>query len=219
MFAWLGAAFVIDAVDGTLARRTRVEETVPHIDGVVLDLVVDFLHLCRRAARCSVALGPSRAAICGPCVLPGLHGFGALFRRQTDEDPDLWFRGFPAIWNVLVFYLLVLRPGPLCCSLIVIAARGPDVRAGGLRYTRCASCVCALSTMTATARGAPPPSRPWSRGFRRLIPSSRPRWSRWLCIFWPCPCSATFTSQLGGAPPKRFATRFALTCASLVPQT
>src|ERR1700730_18148525 len=43
MFALLGVAFVIDALDGTLARRTRVEKTVPHIDGVALDLVVDFL--------------------------------------------------------------------------------------------------------------------------------------------------------------------------------
>ena len=42
-FAWLGLALVIDGVDGTLARAARVTETAATIDGVVLDLVVDFL--------------------------------------------------------------------------------------------------------------------------------------------------------------------------------
>src|SRR5438105_935930 len=43
MFAWLGLAFFIDGIDGTLARAARVQETAAFIDGVVLDLVVDFL--------------------------------------------------------------------------------------------------------------------------------------------------------------------------------
>jgi hypothetical protein len=33
-FAWLGATFVIDAVNGTLARRSKAGETVPHLGGV-----------------------------------------------------------------------------------------------------------------------------------------------------------------------------------------
>ena len=42
-FAWLGLAFFIDGIDGTLARAARVTETAATIDGVVLDLVIDFL--------------------------------------------------------------------------------------------------------------------------------------------------------------------------------
>ena len=42
-FAWLGVALFIDGIDGTLARAARVTETATNIDGVVLDLVVDFL--------------------------------------------------------------------------------------------------------------------------------------------------------------------------------
>ena len=37
---------------------------------------------------------------------------------------DRWFRGFPALWNVLIFYLLVLRPGPLVSLLVIIFAAG-----------------------------------------------------------------------------------------------
>jgi phosphatidylcholine synthase len=64
---------------------------------------------------------------------------------------DLWFRGFPAIWNVLVFYLLVLRPGPLAATLIVVAAAGlmftPVVFVHPLRVVR-------LRLVTMTATGA-----------------------------------------------------------------
>src|SRR5260370_17355099 len=42
-FAWLGLAFFIDGIDGTLARAAKVHVTAASIDGAVLDLVIDFL--------------------------------------------------------------------------------------------------------------------------------------------------------------------------------
>jgi len=42
MFAWLGIALVIDAVDGTLARRLEVAQVLPRWSGDLLDFVVDF---------------------------------------------------------------------------------------------------------------------------------------------------------------------------------
>ena len=42
-FLWLGVAFIIDGVDGTLARLVRIKETLPRFSGVVLDQVVDYL--------------------------------------------------------------------------------------------------------------------------------------------------------------------------------
>src|SRR3954469_5547387 len=43
MFAWLGVALIIDAVDGPLARKLDVERLQPNWSGEVLDLVVDFV--------------------------------------------------------------------------------------------------------------------------------------------------------------------------------
>src|SRR5499433_4145526 len=43
MFAWLGVALVIDAIDGPIARRLDVMRLQPNWSGDVLDLVVDFL--------------------------------------------------------------------------------------------------------------------------------------------------------------------------------
>jgi phosphatidylcholine synthase len=35
------------------------------------------------------------------------------------KTADYWFRGFPSLWNIAVFYLLVLRP-PAGASLAVV---------------------------------------------------------------------------------------------------
>src|SRR6478672_2468532 len=43
MFWWLGAALVIDGLDGPLARRLDVARLQPDWSGEVLDLVVDFV--------------------------------------------------------------------------------------------------------------------------------------------------------------------------------
>src|SRR3978361_1641347 len=43
MFAWLGIALVIDALDGPIARRLDVIRVRPNWSGEVLDLVVDFV--------------------------------------------------------------------------------------------------------------------------------------------------------------------------------
>src|SRR5436305_14187328 len=43
MFAWLGVALIIDAIDGPIARRLDVVRLQPDWSGEVLDLVVDFV--------------------------------------------------------------------------------------------------------------------------------------------------------------------------------
>ena len=124
MYAWLGVALAIDAVDGALARRYRVEETAPHIDGVILDLVVDFLTYVVVPLvalwRSGLLLPPLASLVCcGVCAASALY-----FADRRIKTHDLWFRGFPAIWNVLIFYILVLRPGPLVCTLVIIGFAG-----------------------------------------------------------------------------------------------
>src|SRR5437764_3307929 len=43
MFAWLGVALIVDALDGPIARRLDVVRLQPDWSGEVLDLVVDFV--------------------------------------------------------------------------------------------------------------------------------------------------------------------------------
>ena len=121
-FAWLGLALFIDGVDGALARAARVKVTAAAIDGAVLDLVVDFLTyvLVPVAALWRSGLMPSEASFwIGLIVTIASALYFADTRMKTD---DLWFRGFPATWNLVVFYLFVLRPPWMLSAFILLGA-------------------------------------------------------------------------------------------------
>ncbi|MEM9493539.1 MAG: CDP-alcohol phosphatidyltransferase family protein, partial [Myxococcota bacterium] len=44
VFLWLGLALFVDGIDGTLARRARVREVTPEVDGATLDNVIDYFN-------------------------------------------------------------------------------------------------------------------------------------------------------------------------------
>jgi len=43
MFVWLVVAFGVDGIDGPLARKYDVKQYAPQFDGVLLDLIIDYL--------------------------------------------------------------------------------------------------------------------------------------------------------------------------------
>ena len=43
MFVWLVVAFAVDGIDGPLARKYNVKENASNFDGVLLDLIIDYL--------------------------------------------------------------------------------------------------------------------------------------------------------------------------------
>jgi phosphatidylcholine synthase len=123
MFAWLGVALFIDGVDGTLARFARVKETAATIDGDILDLVVDFLGyvLVPVVAIWRSDLMPTQIAF---WIGLGVTIASALYFADTRmKTADNWFRGFPALWNVLAFYLFIFRlPSLVNAAILIIAA-------------------------------------------------------------------------------------------------
>jgi phosphatidylcholine synthase len=121
-FAWLGLALLIDGVDGALARAARVSEAASSIDGVVLDLVVDFLGyvLVPVVALWRSDLMPTPVAFwLGLLVVIASALYFADTRMKTR---DHWFRGFPALWNVFVLYLFVLRAPWAVNAALTLAA-------------------------------------------------------------------------------------------------
>ncbi len=121
-FAWLGLALFIDGIDGTLARAAKVHVTAAAIDGVILDLVVDFLTyvLVPVVALWRSDLMPTEVSFWIGLVVTIVSAlYFADTRMKTD---DLWFRGFPATWNILVLYLFVLRPPWVASAGILLAA-------------------------------------------------------------------------------------------------
>ncbi len=118
---WLFAALVVDGVDGTLARTARVKEVAPRIDGDVLDLVIDYLNYVFVPTLFILEAGllPRVAAI----PLAALIQLSSLyvFARRDMKTEDNYFRGFPALWNVVALYLFAAQPDFSVAAAIVAA--------------------------------------------------------------------------------------------------
>ncbi len=111
-------ATLIDSTDGWLARRAEVKRLTPGFDGRRLDDIVDFhtytslpLLLIWRAGL----LPPGQEFWLLLPLLASAYGFSQA-NAKTDDG---YFLGFPSYWNVVAFYLYLLRP-PFALSLALI---------------------------------------------------------------------------------------------------
>jgi phosphatidylcholine synthase len=122
-FWLLGAAFVVDGIDGPLARIFDIRTRLPAIDGTLLDLVVDYS---------TYVLVPAIVLLEGPLLPPPYSAVaavaaaitGALYFADTRmKTAAAAFRGFPAVWNAIVFDLMVLKPpAPVTLAVATLCA-------------------------------------------------------------------------------------------------
>jgi len=121
MFLWLGLAVIVDTVDGPIARRARVAELLPRWAGDVLDLVVDFLTYVFVPAFAITVGGflPDGASLLAGVAIVTT---GVLyFADRRMKTADNYFRGFPAVWNAVAFFLFLLRPDAWVVGAIIAA--------------------------------------------------------------------------------------------------
>jgi phosphatidylcholine synthase len=120
MWLWLAVALFVDGIDGTMARRVGVETAMPRYSGVYLDLVVDFLTyvLVPTYALATSNLLPVGWNIAAAAII--LVTSAMYFASNEMKTDDAWFRGFPAIWNVVVFYLFLYEPPPWATFAAVV---------------------------------------------------------------------------------------------------
>jgi phosphatidylcholine synthase len=102
-------ATLVDATDGTLARLARVKELLPHFDGRRLDDLIDFQTFTSLPLLLlwQAKLLPSewQAVLLLP-LLASAYGFC----QTTAKTDDGYFLGFPSYWNIIAFYLYLLKP-------------------------------------------------------------------------------------------------------------
>ena len=110
MFLWLGVALVLDAIDGPLARAANVSAVWPNWSGDTLDLVVDYNTYVFVPAYAVAAGSLMPDALALPAAATIAITGTLYFANREMKTPDNFFRGFPAVWNLVVFYLLLLRP-------------------------------------------------------------------------------------------------------------
>jgi phosphatidylcholine synthase len=110
MFLWLVVALVVDGIDGPLARRYDTKNNWSTVDGVLMDLIIDYLTYVFVPAYALFQSG----------LLPGWWGWigiiiitftSALYFADTRmKTTDYSFSGFPSCWNMVVLVLFAIKP-------------------------------------------------------------------------------------------------------------
>jgi phosphatidylcholine synthase len=121
VFLLLGLAMIVDGIDGPIARRLGVRQRLPWFDGATLDLVVDFTTYVLVPALVLALSDLLRAPFAvGAGIVIAVVGalYFADTRMKTVEHS---FRGFPAVWNAVVFQLMVYK-FPEIVTLLIVAA-------------------------------------------------------------------------------------------------
>ncbi len=123
-FAWLFAAVLVDSADGWLARRARVAERTPQIDGPRLDDLVDYLTfvfvpmlIVQRAALLPAGWGVLVTAV---VLVTSALGFVHADAKTADH----FFTGFPSYWNIVALYLVAFGWPPWLNALVLVVFAG-----------------------------------------------------------------------------------------------
>ncbi len=119
-FVLMLVATVIDATDGTFARKVGVKNVLPGFDGRRLDDITDFL-----TYTFLPLMLVWRAGVLPPgwepwLILPLLaSAYG--FCQVSIKTDDGYFLGFPSLWNVVAFYVYALNfPGFVSLGLMIV---------------------------------------------------------------------------------------------------
>ena len=120
MFLWLVVAFAVDGIDGPLARRFDVKKYAPRFDGVLLDLIIDYLTYVFIPAFALFQSG----------LLPGWTGWVTIivitfasamyFCDGNMKTKDKSFHGFPGCWNMVALVMFAIQPNFWIILTIVI---------------------------------------------------------------------------------------------------
>jgi phosphatidylcholine synthase len=120
LFAWLAIALAIDTLDGTLARWVGVSRSLPRFSGERLDLVIDYLTYVFIPALALLQAGFLQGGL--GLVLACLILLSSLFHFSdtASKAADHSFVGFPAIWNLVAFYVFALDLPATSTALLIV---------------------------------------------------------------------------------------------------
>lgn len=121
MFLWLLCALVVDGVDGPLARRYDVRKNWPLYDGVLMDLIVDYLTYVFIPAYALFKSGLLDGWTGYIAIIVIIYGSVVYFADTRMKTKDKSFSGFPACWNMVVLVLFSWAPSQGVTLGVVIA--------------------------------------------------------------------------------------------------
>jgi len=103
------ATLIIDGVDGPLARKIRITQLMPNVDGKTIDQVVDFFNYAIVPAFflfnwLAQVESSGRYALLTAMVLASCYWYG----RVDQYNGPYCFKRFPCLWNALVSYVYLV---------------------------------------------------------------------------------------------------------------
>lgn len=122
MFWWLALALFVDGIDGPMARKLQVKDVLPTWSGVMLDNVIDYVTYVLIPAFAlyqSGFMGEGLSFLSAAMIVVTSAIYYADTGMKTKEN---FFRGFPVVWNMIVFTLFVLEPGEHAAFAVVLVS-------------------------------------------------------------------------------------------------
>jgi phosphatidylcholine synthase len=120
MFLWLVVALIVDGIDGPLARRWDTPANFPIYDGVLMDLIVDYLTYVFIPAFALFKSGLLDGWTGWLAIIAITYGSVVYFSDTRMKTKDKSFSGFPACWNMVVLVLFAEKPPELVVLCVVV---------------------------------------------------------------------------------------------------
>ena len=120
MFLWLVLALLVDGIDGPLARRYDTPKNFPIYDGVLMDLIVDYLTYVFIPAYALFKSGMLTGWTGWLVIIAICYGSVIYFSDTRMKTKDKSFSGFPACWNMVVLVLFAIAPSQSVILAIVV---------------------------------------------------------------------------------------------------
>ncbi|MEJ6708973.1 MAG: CDP-alcohol phosphatidyltransferase family protein [Amylibacter sp.] len=121
MFLWLVVAFIVDGIDGPLARKYDVKQFAPQYDGMVLDMIIDYITYIFIPAFALFKSGLLPDWTGWICILVITYSSAMYMVDTRMKTKDNSFAGFPATWNMLVLVIFATEPNFWIILFLVIA--------------------------------------------------------------------------------------------------
>ncbi|WP_265518814.1 phosphatidylcholine synthase [Nitratireductor luteus] len=122
MFWWLGLALLVDGIDGPIARKLQVKDVLPTWSGDMLDNIIDYVTYVLIPAFAlyqSGFMGEGLSFLSAAIIVVSSAIYYADTGIKTKEN---FFKGFPVVWNMVVFTLFVIGPGEYASFAVVVVS-------------------------------------------------------------------------------------------------
>ena len=124
-FAMLFLTVIIDGLDGTFARMFNVTEVLPNVSGKTMDYVIDFAtyaiipaYIIYAAKNDGQYLIPQDLRFITAAIILLISTL--YYGKEGMVSNDMYFVGFPVMWNLVAFYIYYVTNLPPTGNFILV---------------------------------------------------------------------------------------------------